>query len=98
MVDLFEVDLRFLVDGHQEEIVLLVLEEQVFGVPAGDFTAQRLRIGNGEERCMPARRNLDAQAGQESEKLVFSLGHAAPPIAAQGSDIAIRAPYERVSS
>ena len=50
MMDLLKVDVGILADGDQEEIVLPVLQEEVFGVAAGDFAAQHLRVGDCEKR------------------------------------------------
>ena len=74
-MDLLQVDLGLFVDGHQKEIVLLVLEEQVLGMPAGNFAAQRLGIRHRKERSMALRRHFYAQSGQEGEKLIFGFGH-----------------------
>ena len=49
-VQRFELDRGILERGHQEQRVLLVLEEQVLGVAAGDLAAQRPRLLDREQR------------------------------------------------
>ena len=74
-MDLLQIDLRFLAYGYEEEIILLVLQEQVFGVSAGNFTAQRLRIGHREQRRVENRGDLDAELVEIGEKLCGRTGH-----------------------
>ena len=61
-VQVLQVDGRFLGRDHQEERVLLVLEEQVLGVGARNLAAERLRLLDGEERRMLDRGGGDAEA------------------------------------
>jgi len=75
LVDLLQVDHGLLADGDEEIIVLLVLEEQVLGMAAMDFAAQRLRIGDRVERRMAFRRNGDAEFGEKGKKFGFGLRH-----------------------
>ena len=52
VVQRLQVDARLLGRDHQKHRVLLVLEEQVLGVPAGNRAAQRLALLDGEQRRM----------------------------------------------
>jgi hypothetical protein len=49
-VHALEVDFRILADDKDENAALLVLDEQVLGVPAGDVAAQGRRFLDGEKR------------------------------------------------
>ena len=51
-VQRLEVDRGVLQRGDQKKRALLVLEEQVLGVAAGDLAAQRLRLLDREQRRM----------------------------------------------
>ena len=58
LVQRLHVDVGVLLGDDQEDPVLLVLEEEVLGVAAGDLAAERLALSDGEER-----RVLDSGVG-----------------------------------
>lgn len=74
-MDGLQVDHGFLFHGQQEEAVLPVLQEEVLGVASGDLAAQRLRIGDGEERRMRDGFCLDPEPVEIGEQLVWGGGH-----------------------
>ena len=71
----FELDRRVLQRDHEKQRALLVLEEQVLGVPAGNRAAQRLRLLDREQRRMRHGRVRDAEAVEEGEQVVGRGGH-----------------------
>ena len=70
LVQRLHVDLGVLLGDDQEDLVLLVLEEEVLGVAAGDLAAQRLALLDGEERRMLDGRGRDAElfAGRRKDR------------------------------
>jgi hypothetical protein len=68
--ELFQVDLPVLQAGHQPHGPLLVAQEQVLDVGAGQFAAQRLGLLHGEDRRVLDRGRLDAQARKPREEVV----------------------------
>jgi hypothetical protein len=66
----FELDHRVLERGDQEQRSLLVLEEQVLGMAAGNRPAQRLRLLDGEQRGVRHGRMCDAEPVESGEEVV----------------------------
>jgi len=60
-MDRLQVDSGVFLDRQQEEIILLVLHEKVFRVPAGDLVAQRHRFRDGKDRRVIPGAVLDAE-------------------------------------
>jgi hypothetical protein len=74
-VQRLQLDRGVLQRGDEIKRALLVLEEQVLGVAAGDRAAQRLRLLDGEQRRMAHRGVGDAEAVEGGEQLVGGRGH-----------------------
>jgi hypothetical protein len=74
-VEMLEVDHGVLAGNDEEEGALLVLEEEVLAVRAGDCAAQRLRLLDGEHRRMVDRRSRDPQARKIVEEVFTGCGH-----------------------
>ena len=79
LVQALHVDRGVLLGDEQEDLVLLVLEEEVLGVAAGDRAAQRLALLDGEERRVLRGRGRDAEPVEEGEKVGAGGGHRAVP-------------------
>ena len=74
-VEVLEVDLGILEHDDEEDRVLLVLEEQVLGVGAGNRAAKRPALLDREERRMLDGRGRDVERSEEGEKLGAAGGH-----------------------
>jgi hypothetical protein len=74
-VQRLELDRRIFERHHQEQGVLLVLEEQVLGMAAGDLAAQRARLLDREHRRMGHGRVRDAEPVEIREQVVGGGGH-----------------------
>ena len=70
-----EIDACLFGCDHQKYRILLVFQEQVLGVPAGNRAAQRLALLDGEQRRM--RRGLvrDSEAVEEGEQIIGRRRH-----------------------
>ena len=73
LVHALEVDDRLLAEDEQEQLALLVLDEQVLGVSAGNVAAQRPRILDRMERRMLDGFGLDSEGGEIGDE-VFRRG------------------------
>src|SRR5262245_46904341 len=71
----FELDHRVLERGDEVERALLVPEEQILGMAAGNSAAQRLRLLDSEQRRMRHRAVRDLQAVEEGEEIGGRGGH-----------------------
>ena len=74
-VQRFQLDRGVLQRGHQEQRVLLVLEEQVLGVAAGNRAAQACDCSTVNSGGWRHGRVRDAEAVEGGEKLVGGGGH-----------------------
>ena len=74
-VQALEVDHGVFQRCDQVNRLLFVAQEQVFGVPAGDFAAQRLALFDREQRRVGRGGMGDAKAVEIGEKLVGGGGH-----------------------
>src|SRR5215471_19982089 len=77
MMQRFEIDRRVLECGDQEHGVALVLEEQVFRVPAGALPAQAFGLFDREHRRVRDGRMRDAELVEKGEEVVGRSGHGA---------------------
>ena len=69
--------MRVLIQSYQIVVVLLVLQEQVFRVPAFNLSAQGLRVSHGKQRRMCCRGNMDPEPVQKGEQLFGGFWHEA---------------------
>ena len=76
-VERFEVNRRTFERRHQEQRTLLVLEEEVLGVTAGNRSAQRLRLLDREKRRMSHGAMDDAQPVEKREQFGRCCNHGA---------------------
>ena len=70
-----QVDRGVLQRDDEQKRAALVLEEEVFRVPAGDFAAQPARFLDGEERRVADGAVLDLQAIENGEQIGRRCGH-----------------------
>ena len=75
MMDGLQVNYGVFTDRQQEVIVLLVLDEQVFGMSAVDLATQCLSIGNRIKRRMGYGFHRNPKRMNESEQFFLGLGH-----------------------
>ncbi len=77
-MQMLEVDRGTFLGGKQEQAVLAVDKKEVLGVRARNFAAQVARFFDAEQRRMLDRRGLDAEAGEQGEKVFGRRGHERP--------------------
>ena len=73
-----EVDAGILEADNEVESALLVLEEQVLGMGAGDLAAQALCFSDGEDRRVLARLGSDSEAGKAGHEIPAAGWHDRP--------------------
>ena len=74
-VHALKVDDRFLAEHEQENTALLVFDEQVLGMSAGNVAAQSLQILDREQRRMLDRLGRDAEVAEIGEQVFGRGGH-----------------------
>ena len=65
-----QVDLQAFVEADEKVALLVVAQEQVLGVRAGDLPPQMTRLFDREHRRMIHRLGPESQFGEKSEQLV----------------------------
>ena len=79
-MDGFKVQSRLLFHSQEKEPVLLILQEQVLCMRAGDFAAQATRLLNREEGRMLKCLHLDAEFVEIAHQVLSGCRHAGSPI------------------
>ena len=65
-----QVDRRLVLGDNEEKAALLVLDEEVFGMRAGNARLDRARFGDGEDRRVRESLGLDPQRDEAGEEVL----------------------------